>query len=73
MKIEEEVIINEQQAAFIEEEKEEITAEQIIEQELLKANLKPETPIVPPAENRKPTKTLSNLLYPNRFLKRQPS
>ena len=47
---EEEVIINEQQAAFIEEEKEEITAEKIIEQELLKANLQPVTPIVPPAE-----------------------
>lgn len=46
---EEEVIINEQQAAFI-EEKEEITAEKIIEQELLKANLQPVTPIVPPAE-----------------------
>ena len=48
--LEEEVIINEQQAAFIEEEKEEITAEKIIEQELLKANLQPVTPIVPPAE-----------------------
>ena len=47
---EEEVIINEQQAASIEEEKEEITAEKIIEQELLKANLQPVTPIVPPAE-----------------------
>ena len=44
------MIINEQQAAFIEEEKEEITAEKIIEQELLKANLQPVTPIVPPAE-----------------------
>ena len=33
-----------------EEEKEEITAEKIIEQELLKANLQPVTPIVPPAE-----------------------
>jgi len=44
---EEEVIINEQQAASIEEE---ITAEKIIEQELLKANLQPVTPIVPPAE-----------------------
>ena len=43
---EEEVIINEQQAAFIEE----ITAEKIIEQELLKANLQPVTLIVPPAE-----------------------
>jgi nucleoid DNA-binding protein len=48
--LEVEVIINEQQAAFIEEEKEEITAEKIIEQELLKANLQPVTPIVPPAE-----------------------
>lgn len=48
--LEEEVIINEQQAASIEEEKEEITAEKIIEQELLKANLQPVTPIVPPAE-----------------------
>ncbi len=48
--LEEGVIINEQQAAFIEEEKEEITAEKIIEQELLKANLQPVTPIVPPAE-----------------------
>ena len=47
---EEEVIINEQQAASIEEEKEKITAEKIIEQELLKANLQPVTPIVPPAE-----------------------
>lgn len=47
---EEEVIIDEQQAASIEEEKEEITAEKIIEQELLKANLQPVTPIVPPAE-----------------------
>ena len=43
-------IINEQQAAFIEEEKEEITAEKIIEQELLKANLQPVAPIVPPAK-----------------------
>ena len=34
----------------IEEKKEEITAEKIIEQELLKANLQPVTPIVPPAE-----------------------
>ena len=34
----------------IEELKEEITAEKIIEQELLKANLQPVTPIVPPAE-----------------------
>ena len=48
--LEEEVIINERQAAFIEEEKEKITAEKIIEQELLKANLQPVTPIVPPAE-----------------------
>ena len=47
---EEEMIIDEQQAASIEEEKEEITAEKIIEQELLKANLQPVTPIVPPAE-----------------------
>lgn len=47
---EEEVTINEQQPASIEEEKEKITAEKIIEQELLKANLQPVTPIVPPAE-----------------------
>ena len=47
---EEEVTIDEQQPASIEEEKEEITAEKIIEQELLKANLQPVTPIVPPAE-----------------------
>ena len=44
------MIIDEQQAASIEEEKEEITAEKIIEQELLKANLQPVTPIVSPAE-----------------------
>ena len=42
--------IDEQQPASIEEEKEKITAEKIIEQELLKANLQPVTPIVPPAE-----------------------
>ena len=47
---EEEVTIDEQQPASIEEEKEKITAEKIIEQELLKANLQPVTPIVPPAE-----------------------
>ena len=47
---EEEVTIDEQQPASIEEEKEQITAEKIIEQELLKANLQPLTPIVPPAE-----------------------
>lgn len=47
---EEEVAIDEQQPASIEEDKEEITAEKIIEQELLKANLQPVTPIVPPAE-----------------------
>ena len=47
---EEEVTIDEQRPASIEEEKEEITAEKIIEQELLKANLQPVTPIVPPAE-----------------------
>ena len=46
---EEEVIIDERQPASIEEEKEEITAEKIIEQELLKANPRPVTPIVPPA------------------------
>lgn len=39
----------EQQPAPV-ENKEEITAEKIIEQELLKANLKPETPIIPPQE-----------------------
>lgn len=48
--LEEEVTIDEQQPASIEEEKEKITAEKIIEQELLKANLQPVTPIVPPAE-----------------------
>ena len=47
---EEEVTIDEQRPASIEEEKEKITAEKIIEQELLKANLQPVTPIVPPAE-----------------------
>ena len=47
---EEEGTIDEQQPASIEEEKEKITAEKIIEQELLKANLQPVTPIVPPAE-----------------------
>lgn len=47
---EEEVTIDEQQPASIEEEKEKITAEKIIEQELLKANLQPVAPIVPPAE-----------------------
>lgn len=46
------MIIDEQQAASIEEEKEEITAEKIIEQELLKANLQPVTPIVSPAEKK---------------------
>ena len=47
---EEEVTIDEQRPASIEEEKEKITAEKIIEQEHLKANLQPVTPIVPPAE-----------------------
>lgn len=41
--------------------KEKITAEKIIEQELLKANLRPETPIIPPQEEMlkpsKPTQT----------------
>ena len=32
------------------EEKEEITAEKIIEQELMKANLQPVAPIIPPAK-----------------------
>lgn len=63
---EEEVIINEQQAASIEEEKEEITAEKIIEQELLKANLQPVTPIVPPAEKEtiKPVQPVSKKTAP---------
>ena len=47
---EEEVTIDEQQPAYKKKKKEKITAEKIIEQELLKANLQPVTPIVPPAE-----------------------
>ena len=56
---EEEVTIDEQQPASIEEEKEKITAEKIIEQELLKANLQPVAPIIPPAkkETIKPVKS----------------
>ena len=57
---EEEVAIVEQRpAAPIIEEKEEITAEKIIEQELMKANLQPVAPTIPPAkkETIKPIKS----------------
>lgn len=53
----EEVPIVEQQPESIIEEKEEITAEMIIEQELLKANLQPMAPVAPPKEETvKPAK-----------------
>ena len=55
--VEESLMIEQQQPEQPVKEKERITAEQIIEQELLKANLKPEIPIVSPqSEITKPTK-----------------
>ena len=52
-------MVEQQPAAPIIEEKEEITAEKIIEQELMKANLQPVAPIIPPAkkETIKPVKS----------------
>ena len=55
--VEESLMVEQQQPEQPVKEKERITAEQIIEQELLKANLKPEIPIVSPqSEITKPTK-----------------
>ena len=55
--VEESLMVEQQQPEQPVKEKEKITAEQIIEQELLKANLKPEIPIVSPqSEITKPTK-----------------
>ncbi len=63
--VEESLMIEQQQPEQPVKEKERITAEQIIEQELLKANLKPEIPIVSPqSEITKPTKSVQTTVSP---------